>query len=149
MTLVKRLSVYCVPFFLVACTTVPTSSLEPVPEVKKEVKSEAKVEKKIAPKPKHRAVDSVAKAPVAVVTLLKRAEKQQESGNYQAAEASLQRAIRIAPRYPKSYYQLGELRFKQGLYSQAYSLAAKTLSLGADGWLRRKALSLLDKASAH
>lgn len=149
MNLVKRLGICCLLSVLVACTTVPTSTTQPTPELKKEVKIEPQIEKKITPQPKPKPVDATAKAPAAVVALIKRAAQQELNGDYKAAGASLQRAIRIAPRYPESYYRLGELRFKEGLYSQAYSLAAKTLSLGADWLLRRQALSLLDRASEH
>jgi tetratricopeptide (TPR) repeat protein len=154
MNYVKKLSMLCLPWFLVACGTIPTitpgpeTNQSPVtstpPEVKAEPKAESKAEPKVQPKP----VDDTAKAPAAVASLLDRAKQQESNGDYQAAVASLERAIRIAPRYPETYYRLGELRLKQGLYSQARSLGHKTLSLGADWWLRRQAQSLVDRASA-
>ncbi len=156
MNYVKKLSMLCLPWFLVACGTIPRVTPVPgqdtnqppvtsTPEVKAEPKSESKTVQKVKPKP----VDDTAKAPAAVAALLDRAKRQESNGDYQAAVASLERAIRIAPRYPESYYRLGELRFKQGLYSQARSLGHKTLSLGADWWLRRQAQSLVDRASAQ
>jgi len=155
MSLVKKISMLCLPWFLVACGTIPT--VTPVPDTNRppatstpsEVKAEPKAESKATPKVKPKPVDDTAKAPAAVASLLDRAKQQELNGDYQAAAATLERAIRIAPRYPESYYRLGELRFKQGLYSQARSLGHKTLSLGADWWLRRQAQSLVDRASAQ
>jgi tetratricopeptide (TPR) repeat protein len=159
MNYVKKLCMLCLPWFLVACGTIPTitpvpdTNQPPVSSMPSEVKAEPKAESpsgsnevpKVEPKP----VDGTAKAPAAVASLLERAKQQELKGDYQAAVASLERAIRIAPRYPESYYRLGELRLKQGLYRQARSLGHKTLSLGADWWLRRQAQSLVDRASAQ
>ena len=159
MNYVKKLSMLCLPWFLVACGTIPI--ITPVPdtnqspvtstpsEVKAEPKAEAPAGSKVVPKVKPKPVDDTAKAPAAVASLLDRAKQQESSGDYQAAVASLERAIRIAPRYPESYYRLGELRLRQGFYSQARSLGHKTLSLGADWLLRRQAQSLVDRASAQ
>lgn len=140
MNLFKKIGMLCLPWFLVACGTIPVAApvnetVQP-PIVKPKVKSES------AP------VDDAATAPAAVITLLDRAQQQARNGDELAAVGSLERAIRIAPRYPESYFLLGELRYKQGNYDQARSLAQKVLSLGADWWLRRKAQSLVERASS-
>lgn len=149
MNIVKTIAALCVSCLLVACGTIPFPAPEqetvqppsqPQPVVKPEVKPKVK--------PKPAPVDDAAEAPAAVTALLERAKQQQRSGNEQAAAASLERAIRIAPRYPESYFRLGELRYQQGIYDQARSLAEKALSLGADWWLRREAQSLVERASA-
>ncbi|MFT4837356.1 MAG: tetratricopeptide (TPR) repeat protein [Psychromonas sp.] len=67
----------------------------------------------------------------------------------QAAASSLERAIRIAPRFPESYYRLGELRYQEGVYNQAVLLAQKALRLGAAGMLRRQAQDLVSKSGAY
>ncbi len=156
MKLVKRICVLCMPFVLAACGTIP--AYDPVYPMVEETGQPAsqpaetakpQVKPQIKPKAKPADVDSAAKAPAAVVALLERAEQQEHLGNELAAVASLERAIRIAPRYPESYYRLGELRYKQGRYAQAGSLGQKALSLGADWWLSRQAQSLVDRAAAH
>lgn len=99
------------------------------------------------PQPKPAAIDSVVEAPVAVTKLINQAEQQVNTGNEQAAATSLERAIRIAPRFPDSYYHLAEIRYRQGRYSLAKSFAQKSISLGAKGWVRWQAERLVDKAS--
>jgi len=153
MNIVKRIAVLCLPWFLAACGTIPV--LAPVQEATKPTVVSPSVEETVVKskeKPKEQAkpapVDDVAQAPAAVTALLERAQQQQRDGNEQAAAASLERAIRIAPRYPESYFRLGELRYQQGIYDQARSLAEKALSLGADWWLRREAEALVDRASS-
>lgn len=156
MTFVKRMPALCLPFVLVACGTIPTydPAYPPVEETNRSSapsveKVQPQAKPQVKPKAKPADIDSAAKAPAAVVALLERAEQQERIGNELAAVASLERAIRIAPRYPESYYRLGELRYKQGRYDQARSLGQKALSLGADWWLGRQAQSLVDRASEH
>lgn len=154
MNIVKTIAVLCLPWFLVACGTIPASeTARPQAVDKAKAKDVDNGVEVVAPsqpvvKPEPTVVDDAAEAPAAVTALLERAKQQQRSGNEQAAAASLERAIRIAPRYPESYFRLGELRYQQGIYDQARSLAEKALSLGADWWLRREAQSLVERASA-
>jgi tetratricopeptide (TPR) repeat protein len=161
MNLLKRVSLLCLPWLLVACGTtpvsapvektiwpLPTPSITPVqPEPKVQTQVKTKVKSKVQPKPAP--VDSTAEAPGAVVSLIERAQQQQRNGDNQAAVASLERAIRIAPRYPEGYVRLGELRYKEGRYSSARSLGRKALSLGASWWLGSQAQALVDLASQH
>ncbi|MEH6607503.1 MAG: tetratricopeptide repeat protein [Pseudomonadales bacterium] len=157
LNLMRAISLLCLPWILVACGTVPVSA--PVEDVNQppissqpgEVSTPTPTFEPAEPviQPRPAAVDSVAEAPAAVASLLQRAQQQEQDGDSEAAIASLERAVRIAPRYPESYFRLAELRYQQGSYSQARSLAQKTLSLGAEGWLRGQAQALVDKTSAH
>jgi tetratricopeptide (TPR) repeat protein len=71
----------------------------------------------------------VTKRNPAVVALLDGARQQQNQGEYRAAQSSLERAQRIAPRDPQVYLQLADLRRQQGQYLQAEQLALKGLAL--------------------
>ncbi|HZJ95760.1 MAG TPA: tetratricopeptide repeat protein [Thiopseudomonas sp.] len=63
----------------------------------------------------------------AVLALLTTAQQQQNSGNYNGAASSLERAQRIAPREPQVFYRLAEVRLAQGDASQAEQLAQRGL----------------------
>jgi predicted Zn-dependent protease len=67
--------------------------------------------------------------PPAVVALLDHAEQQANSGDLDAAAASLERAIRIDPRNAVLWYHLATVRLAQGIASQAEQLAVKSNSL--------------------
>ncbi|WNC73405.1 hypothetical protein RGQ13_05270 [Thalassotalea psychrophila] len=131
--LYRKIALLCLTLALAACSTTPVTEekTQPIPTVKA----------KPAP------VDDAAQAPAAVITLLDKAEQQQNNGDDLAAIVSLERAIRIAPRYPESYYRLGKLRFSQSRYEQARALAQKAISLGASGWLRWQAEKLVESSS--
>lgn len=152
MNFFNKFAVLCLPWVLVACGTIPTT--QPVEESRRPPVIETQPEPVIIPQPpvvqsQETPVDRAAKAPSAVVSLFKRAEQQAQNGDSKAAASSLERAIRMAPRFPESYYRLGELRYQEGAYNQAASLAQKALRLGAEGMLRRQAEDLVNKASAH
>ncbi|WP_028863299.1 tetratricopeptide repeat protein [Psychromonas aquimarina] len=139
MNLLKKSALLCLPWFLAACSTLPQDKQAPA-------KTQAP-EPIVKPQPAP--VDSAAEAPGAVASLLERAEQQEDNQNRAAAIASLERAIRIAPRYPESYYRLAELYYKQGSDNLARTLAQKSISLGAEGMLRRQAQALLDLSTAQ
>ncbi|WP_372597370.1 type IV pilus biogenesis/stability protein PilW [Amphritea sp.] len=65
----------------------------------------------------------------AVIALLQGAVEQQKQGEFSAAQSSLERAQRIAPRDPHVYMQLADLRRQQGQYLQAEQFALKGLTL--------------------
>lgn len=65
----------------------------------------------------------------AVIALLQGAAEQQKQGEFSAAQSSLERAQRIAPRDPHVYMQLADLRRQQGQYLQAEQFALKGLTL--------------------
>jgi len=69
--------------------------------------------------------------PPAVVALLDTAERQANSGDLEAAAASLERAIRIDPRNPVLWYHLATVRLSQGDAQAAEQLAAKSNSLAS------------------
>jgi len=152
MKILKRLCLVSLPWLLTACGTIPTynSNGTAVQDSNKSsmVQDGAnKPEQKVKPKPAP--VDDTAQAPAAVLSLMKRAEQQSRNGDHSSAIVSLERAIRIAPRYPETYYRLGEQYYFQGNYKQARSLAEKSITLGADWLLRRQAESLIERASAY
>jgi len=64
----------------------------------------------------------------AVIALLDRAQTDNESGQREAAGASLERALRIEPRNPWLWLELARVRLDQGLYAQAITLARKSNS---------------------
>jgi len=142
MNVLKKISLLCMPCLLLACSTVPKSGSDnkPVETIKQSQKVQQQVQ--------ITAVDRVVKGLGVVNSLLEQASQLIENGEQQAAESTLDRAIRIAPRFPESYFRLAELRYQQGKYTQARSLAQKALSLGADGTIRSQALSLMERASA-
>ncbi len=64
-----------------------------------------------------------------------------------SAEATLERALRIAPRDPRLWQQLARIRLQQGQYQEAESLAARSNTwAGSDGALRAENWSLIAQA---
>jgi Tfp pilus assembly protein PilF len=89
-------------------------------------------------------INETATAPQAVLSLIERSLQQLNNDDLKGAGRSLERAIRITPRYPESYYYLAKVRYLEGRYKQARSLAKKALSLGAQDSLLESVLVLLD-----
>lgn len=79
-------------------------------------------------KPKPFFVKGLAKRPP-VQALLKQAAKQRKAGNLVKAAAILERSLRIEARNPYLWNRLARIRFEQGLFSQANTLAAKSNTL--------------------
>jgi tetratricopeptide (TPR) repeat protein len=65
----------------------------------------------------------------AVVSLVNAAQSDIDNGKYDAASATLERALRLEPRNPALWNQLAKLRMQQGQYQQAEGLAARS-----NGW---------------
>lgn len=65
----------------------------------------------------------------AVVSLVNAAQSDINNGKYDAASATLERALRLEPRNPALWNQLAKLRMQQGQYQQAEGLAARS-----NGW---------------
>lgn len=63
-----------------------------------------------------------------VLALLTSARQQEGSGDLGSASASLERALRIAPREPQVLYRLAQVRLEQGDAAQAEQLAQRGLS---------------------
>ena len=82
----------------------------------------------------------------AVIALLKNASNQKNSGQMSAAESSLERAQRIAPRDPEIYYELADIRRLEGQWPQAEQLALKgtNMAIGDVIMLRRLWLLIAD-----
>ena len=65
----------------------------------------------------------------AVIALLETASLQRQKGALSSAQSSLERAQRIAPRDPQVYYQLADVRWRQGQFLQAEQLALKGVAV--------------------
>lgn len=63
-----------------------------------------------------------------VLALLTTARQQESNGDLNGANASLERAMRIAPREPQVLYRLAQVRLGQGDAAQAEQLAQRGLS---------------------
>lgn len=80
-------------------------------------------------------------------TLLNESRSHSAAGRYPQAAASIERAIRIEPRQPVLWLELGNIRLKEGDYIQAESLGRKALSLSAgDAALSARAQQLINAA---
>jgi len=80
----------------------------------------------------------------AVVALLDTAAQQEASGQLGAAAASLERALRIQPENPWTWYRLAVMRFRQGRLDQAEQMARKSDTLaGPDHDVRARSWRLI------
>lgn len=69
------------------------------------------------------------------------------AGRLAHAAAALERALRLEPRNPRLWQELARVRFKQGEYAQAESLAARSNSwAGGDRQLRAENWRLIAQA---
>ncbi len=135
MKIVKLFSFVLLPLLLTACTATPD-------------KTSAEQSQQSASNPNSSSqLIEANNVPDAVFTLLEQAKRHENNKNLRAAVSSLERAIRIAPRYAETYYRLGEIRYIEKNYPLAKSLAQKALSLGASDWLREQSLQLVERSS--
>ncbi|MBV1881766.1 MAG: tetratricopeptide repeat protein [Pseudomonadales bacterium] len=90
----------------------------------------ARVEKSIASSVAKANVSRVRRSHynVAMNSLLEIAKNQQQSGDYAAAAASIERALRIQPKSTEAYYHLAEVRMQQARFGEAEQLAKKAMS---------------------
>ncbi|MBV1788906.1 tetratricopeptide repeat protein [Marinobacterium sp. D7] len=65
----------------------------------------------------------------AVVALLDSASQNTQGGDLRAAQSSLERALRIAPRDPQVYYQLADVQRRLGQFMQAEQVALKGVNV--------------------
>ncbi len=80
----------------------------------------------------------------AVLALLQTADLQRAEGQLAAAAASLERALRIEPQNPWTWYRLASVRLDQGRLDQAEQLARRCHSLaGSDNGVRARAWRLI------
>jgi tetratricopeptide (TPR) repeat protein len=75
--------------------------------------------------------------PPAADTLARQAEQQRQSGDYVGAAATLERALRIAPREAYLWNRLARVRLEQGLPAQAQNFASRSNSLSSDATLKQ------------
>ncbi len=81
---------------------------------------------------------------VAVLALLETADLQRADGQLAAAAASLERALRIEPQNPWTWYRLAAVRLQQDRLDQAEQLARRADSLaGTDNEVRSSAWRLI------
>lgn len=114
----------------------PTSPLPPAP-----VEGAAPAVPAVPPAP-------AAPAPnAAVERLMASAAADQAASRLGSAEATIERALRIAPRDPRLWQQLARIRLQQGDYRQAESLAARSNTwAGSDDALRAQNWNLIAQA---
>jgi Flp pilus assembly protein TadD len=80
-------------------------------------------------------------------TLLTESRGHQAAGRYPQAAASIERALRIEPRQPALWLELGTIRLKEGNNAQAESMARKALSLAnGDASIEARAGQLISRA---
>ena len=81
-----------------------------------------------------------------VLALLDQATKQEQMGSPEKAAATLERALRIEPKNARLWHRLAVIRFEQGQYSLAESLAAKSSTLAQGDWhLKEKNAELIQQ----
>ena len=86
----------------------------------------------------------------AVQSLLRRAEQQQAEGQLASAANTLERALRIEPNNALVWNRLAHVRFEQGHYRQAASLAQKSRTLaGGDAALKADNDALIQRIQAR
>jgi|GEM_PF-690396 len=77
----------------------------------------------------------------AVVSLINRANRDQQNGDHARAAANIERALKITPDDAWLWHRLAQARLQQGLAGQAAALAAKSNTLvGADSIPRNREL---------
>jgi hypothetical protein len=94
--------------------------IRPVPDVAEAPPAPAE------PLPPPRAAPPVSSASQALLT---QSRGHQAAGRYEEAAASIERALRIEPRQPVLWLELGNIRLKEGDFAQAESMGRKALSL--------------------
>lgn len=67
----------------------------------------------------------------ATIALLNTANYQTNNGRLQAAQSSLERALRISPKDPEVYRSLGEVHLRLGEYVQAEQMLLKGIAVAA------------------
>lgn len=85
--------------------------------------------------------------PAAVQDLVSKARDSSAAGEHDRAADYLERALRIVPRNPVVWQNLAVVRYRQGQYAQAESLALKSIALaGNNPDLKRQDWALVGEA---
>lgn len=114
----------------------PSAVVRPVPELPPSAPGTVEP----VPPPNHPA-PTVSAASQALIT---QSRGHQAAGHYEQAAASIERALRIEPRQPVLWLELGNIRLKEGDYAQAEGLGRKALSLSTgDAVLTSRAEQLI------
>lgn len=87
--------------------------------------------------------------PIAVRDLVSRAQDSSAAGEHDRAVAYLERALRIVPHNAVIWQNLAVVRYRQGQYAQAESLALKSLALAGDDSKLKQQDWLLVGAARH
>lgn len=112
--------------------------IRPVPDI------EAAPPAPAEPLPAPRTAPPVSSASQALLT---QSRGHQAAGRYEQAAASIERALRIEPRQPVLWLELGNIRLKEGDFGQAESMGRKALSLATgDAALTARAEQLIATA---
>jgi len=112
--------------------------IRPVPDI------EAPPPAPAEPLPAPRTAPPVSAASQALLT---QSRGHQAAGRYEQAAASIERALRIEPRQPVLWLELGNIRLKEGDFAQAESMGRKALSLATgDAALTARAEQLIATA---
>ena len=84
---------------------------------------------------------------VAVAGLMESARADAAAGKLSTAAASIERALRIEPRNPRLWQELGRVRLQQAQFTQAENMAARSNSFaGSDNALRAENWRLIAQA---
>ena len=116
----------------------PAVIVKPVPDLEEAPPAPAE------PLPAPRTAPPVSPASQA---LLSQSRAHQAAGRWGQAAASIERALRIEPRQPVLWLELGTIRLKEGDFAQAESIGRKALSLATgDAALTARAEQLITTA---
>jgi len=116
----------------------PVAVIRPVPDMEEAPPAPAQ------PLPAPRTAPPVSSASQALLT---QSRGHQAAGRYEQAAASIERALRIEPRQPVLWLELGDIRLKEGDFAQAESMGRKALSLASgDAALTARAEQLIATA---
>jgi Tfp pilus assembly protein PilF len=100
--------------------------------------------------PESSGVTAAAGSAAAVQELVTSSRTSAANGDYALALADIERAIRIEPRNPDLWLELGELHLSQGDSRQAAAMARKAMSVaGDDRTAKAAAERLLEQASGN
>jgi Flp pilus assembly protein TadD len=80
----------------------------------------------------------------ATAALLQQSRQQTAGGDFAMATSSLERALRINPRDPELWLELGRLKLRQGDFAQAENMGRRGLAVaGADATRRAQCEELI------
>lgn len=156
MKITKAVTLVLLASVLGACTTGPYSKQQPrvVDQTPppQEIRDRVVVDGRVLPLPQERNIATYSlpqERPVSPVVrnLIKKAQAQSASGNFDGAVNSLERALRIEPRNAKLWNRMADVRYSQKSWAKAVQLAAKSNTLaGEDKALRRENWYLMSNA---